>query len=79
MDFGLSEEQRLMQKTVGELAERLIAPRAAETDRTGEFPWENVRELARHSLLGIPISTDFGGAGSGFLSHAIVVEELTGA
>lgn len=79
MDFELSEEQRLMQKTVRELAEKLIAPRAAETDRTGEFPWENVRELARHNLLGIPISTDFGGAGSGFLSHAIIVEELTRA
>jgi len=68
-----------MQKTVRELAEKLIAPRAAETDRMGEFPWENVRELARHNLLGIPISTDLGGAGSGFLSHAIIVEELTRA
>lgn len=79
MDFELSEEQRLMQGTVRELAERFIAPRAAETDRSGEFPGENIKELARHSLLGVPISTEFGGVDAGFLSHALVVEELARA
>jgi alkylation response protein AidB-like acyl-CoA dehydrogenase len=41
LDFELSEEQRLMQKMVRELSEKVIAPRAAETDRTGDFPREN--------------------------------------
>lgn len=79
MNFELSEEQRLMQKTVRELAERSIAPRAAVIDRSGEFPWENIKELSRHNLLGIPIPTEFGGVDAGFVSHSLVVEELTRA
>jgi len=79
LDFELSEEQRLMQKTVRELAERIIAPRAAETDRSGEFPWESIKELARHNLLGVPIPTEFGGVDAGFVSHSLVVEEITRA
>ena len=62
-----------------ELAERSIAPAAAETDRSGNFPWDNLKELARHNLLGVPISTKFGGAGAGSLSHTLVVEELSRA
>lgn len=79
MDFELSEEQRLMQKMVRELGEKVIAPGAAETDRSGRFPRENLRELARHGLLGIPISAKFGGTGAGFLSYAFAVEELSRA
>jgi len=79
LDFALSEDQRLMQKMLRELGERSIAPAAAETDRSGDFPWDNVRELARHNLLGVPISTKFGGAGAGFLTHTLVVEELSRA
>jgi len=62
-----------------ELGEKSIAPAAAETDRSGNFPWDNLRELARHNLLGVPISTKFGGAGAGFLSHTLILEELSRA
>jgi len=68
-----------MQKMVRELGEKVIAPGAAETDRSGRFPRENLRELARHGLLGIPISAKFGGTGAGFLSYAFAVEELSRA
>ena len=68
-----------MQKMLRELGEQSIAPTAAETDRSGNFPWDKVRELARHNLLGVPISTKFGGAGAGLLSHTLVVEELSRA
>jgi len=79
LDFALSEDQKLTQKMLRELGEKSIAPAAAETDRSGNFPWDNLRELARHNLLGVPISTKFGGAGAGFLSHTLIVEELSRA
>jgi len=68
-----------MQKMVRELGERSITPAAAETDLSGNFPWDNVRELAQHNLLGVPISTEFGGASAGFLGYTLVVEELSRA
>ena len=79
MDFELSEEQQLVRKVVRELAEKSVAPRAAELDRTGKFPWENIKELSRHSLLGVPISAAYGGAGAGLLTHTLVIEELSKA
>jgi alkylation response protein AidB-like acyl-CoA dehydrogenase len=79
LDFELSEEQRLMQKAVRELAEKSIAPRAAEYDRSGSFPLENIKELSRLNVLGMVTSTKFGGTGAGFLSHAVVLEELSKA
>ena len=66
-----------MQRTLRDHGEKSIAPNAAETDQTGKFPTESVRELARHGLLGVPISTKFCGAGGGFLSYAVVAEELS--
>jgi len=79
LDFILSDDQKLMQKMVKELGEKSIAPAAAETDRSGKFPWDSVKELARHNLLGVPISTQFGGAGAGHVTHTLVVEELSRA
>jgi len=68
-----------MQKAVRELAEKSIAPRAAECDRSGNFPWENIKELSRLNVLGVATSTKFGGTGAGFLSYAVVIEELAKA
>ena len=68
-----------MQRMLRELGERSITPRAADADRTGHFPVENIRELAQRGLLGVPLSTQFGGIGEGLLSYALVVEELTRA
>ena len=57
------------------VAER-VAPRAAEIDARGEYPWD-VRELfAEHDILGLPFAEEFGGTGTGTLMLQIAVEEI---
>ena len=57
------------------VAER-VAPRAAEIDARGEYPWD-VRELfAEHDILGLPFAEEFGGTGTGTLMLQMAVEEI---
>ena len=46
----LSEEERLLKATVREFADEVLEPRAAEYDRSEEFPWDSIRGLARLGL-----------------------------
>jgi len=46
MKWDLSESQLLVQKTVRQIVQKEIAPRASETDKTGSFPLENLKKLA---------------------------------
>jgi alkylation response protein AidB-like acyl-CoA dehydrogenase len=74
--YTLSEEHQLLRQAVRELAEDKIAPRAAEIDETGEYPWDVHEELKRNDLLGLHIPEEYGGAGADKIAHCIVVEEL---
>ncbi|MGZ4311156.1 MAG: acyl-CoA dehydrogenase family protein [Solirubrobacteraceae bacterium] len=76
MSFDLSDEQRLFRDTVRQFAETEIAPHAEELDRTGRFPVELVRRAAELGLMGIPLPSEWGGAGSDTVSYAVAVEEL---
>jgi alkylation response protein AidB-like acyl-CoA dehydrogenase len=79
MDFALNEEQEMFRRTVREFAEKEVAPRAAETDETGQFPWPIVERMAALGLMGLPIPEEYGGAGADTLSYAIAVEEIARA
>jgi butyryl-CoA dehydrogenase len=79
MDFELNEEQRMVRDMVRELAQNEIAPRAAEVDKSEQFPAENVRRLGELGLLGLPFSERYGGGGGDNLSYAIAVEEVARA
>ncbi len=76
LSFDLSDEQRLFRDTVRQFAETEIAPHAEELDRTGRFPVELVRRAAELGLMGIPLPSEWGGAGSDTVSYAVAVEEL---
>ena len=54
MDFELAEQQRLLQKTVHDFAQKEIVPIAAEIDKSGEFPWDCVRKLGEEDKT-VPI------------------------
>jgi alkylation response protein AidB-like acyl-CoA dehydrogenase len=75
----LSEEQRLLRDTVRELADERVAPRAAEIDRTGEFPWDIKELLASHDILGLPFPERHGGLGGELLSICLAIEQLSRA
>ena len=76
MDFDLSDDHALLQRTVREFALAKIAPVAGELDRTKTFPYAIVRELGELGLMGIPFPQEYGGGGADTLAYALVVEEL---
>src|SRR5246127_654640 len=77
MNLELSEEQKLLQKTVREFAESEVKPLAKELDETGRFPRETFRKAAELGLTGIPFPEDEGGAGFDHIAYSIVIEEIS--
>ena len=79
MKFDLNNNQLLVQKTVRQVVQKEIAPIASETDKTGSFPWENLKKLAAADLFGINIPTQFGGIGADRFSFVLTTEEIARA
>jgi alkylation response protein AidB-like acyl-CoA dehydrogenase len=73
----LSAEQRELRGLVRQLAAERIAPRAAEIDATGEFPWDVVEALREHDILALPFAERYGGTGTGTLMLLVAIEELS--
>lgn len=79
MEFELNEEQRMVRDMVHDFAQKEIAPRAAQIDKTEEFPADNIQKMAGLGLLGLPYPEEYGGGGGDYLSYAIAVEEIARA
>ena len=77
MNFTLTKEQELVRQMVRDFAVNEVKPIAAEIDVTERFPMENVKKIGELGMMGIPFSTEFGGAGGDVLSYIIAVEELS--
>ncbi|MGK0282268.1 MAG: isovaleryl-CoA dehydrogenase [Patiriisocius sp.] len=79
MRFSLGEDIEALRDTVARYARDEIAPRAAEIDRSNEFPmdlWESMGDLGLH---GITVPEDEGGLGLGYLAHCVAIEEISRA
>ena len=76
MEFELTEEQKLLQQTVRDFSQKVIAPGARERDSKGEFPRELFKEMAGMGIMGMLIPEEYGGAGLNYISYSIVLEEL---
>lgn len=74
--FQLTDEQLELQAAARKLATDVIAERAAEVDRTEEYPWHNVEALTEAGFMGMTIPTQWGGRGFSFLHAVLVVEEM---
>ena len=74
--WQLTAEQLELRDRAGELARTVIAPRAAEVDRTEDYPWDNVAALRGAGFTGMTVPTELGGPGHSLLDAVIVVEEL---
>jgi hypothetical protein len=74
--FSLTDEQRDFQARARELAETVIAPRAAEIDRSEQYPWENVAALRDAGFVGMTIPKEFGGQGRSFLDAVLLIVEM---
>ncbi|WP_149535894.1 isovaleryl-CoA dehydrogenase [Siccirubricoccus phaeus] len=79
LDFGLGETADALRDQVAAFAAAEIAPLAAETDRSNEFPLPLWRRLGEMGLLGITVEEEYGGAGMGYLEHVVAMEEISRA
>ncbi len=79
IDFHHGETLDMLRATVQQFAADEIAPRAAEIDRTNQFPADLWRKMGDLGLLGITVPEEDGGAGMGYLAHVIAMEEVSRA
>ena len=79
MDFKLSKEQELIQKTARDFAEKYIAPVAEQIDRENKVPKEIYKKMTELELFGIPFAEEFGGSGAGYSCYPLAVEQIAKA
>ncbi len=79
LNFDLGESADMLRDSVRGFAADEIAPRAAEIDRTNEFPNELWRKFGDLGVLGITAEEEYGGAGMGYLEHVVAMEEISRA
>ncbi len=79
LNFDLGEHVDMLRDSVMSFSADEIAPRAAEIDRSNDFPMDLWRKFGDLGLLGITADPDYGGAGMGYLEHVVVIEEISRA
>lgn len=76
MDFDLTEEQRMIKDTAYKFAVNEMAPIAQECDRAEKYPRSLLEKACEAGLVGAAIPEEYGGAGFGFLEHALITEQF---
>ncbi|MCO5786600.1 acyl-CoA dehydrogenase [Pseudomonas sp. G11-1] len=79
LNFALGDTLNLLREQVRGFVDRELAPRAAAIDSDNQFPMDMWRKLGDMGLLGITAGEEYGGAGQGYLAHALVMEEISRA
>ncbi|HEX2084573.1 MAG TPA: acyl-CoA dehydrogenase family protein [Solirubrobacteraceae bacterium] len=74
--YAVPQEFLDFRDTIRQIAQERIAPRAAEIDATGEYPWDVRRLLAENDVLALPFDEQHGGTGTGTLMLQMAVEEI---
>src|SRR5712692_2106828 len=74
--FELNETQALVQQAARRYAQKTLAPIAAQLDREGRFPREQLRELAELGLMGVNVPEEYGGSAAGAVSLVLALTEI---
>ena len=77
MDFTIPDDDRALGDEVARYAREVLSARAAEIDRSGDFPTKNIAELSELGVLGVNIPSAYGGVGASPLGIALVIENMT--
>jgi hypothetical protein len=72
----LSAAQKILQESARDLARKEIATRAAEIDRSEQYPWDNVKALTQAGFMGMTVPKEYGGRGLSYLDAVLVIEEI---
>jgi len=78
-DFALGETADMLRQQVSAFAADEIAPRAEAIDRSNDFPMDLWPKMGAMGLLGVTVEEEYGGAGMGYLEHAVAMEEISRA
>ena len=79
LDFQLGDDIEALRDAVRAFAEAEIAPRAAEIDRSDQFPMDLWRKMGDLGVLGITVPEEYGGTHMGYLAHMVAMEEISRA
>ncbi len=79
LKFDLGEDIDMLRDTIAAFAADEIAPRAAEIDRSNQFPMDLWKKMGDLGILGITVPEEYGGAGMGYLAHCVAMEEISRA
>jgi len=79
LQYGHGETIDMLRATISQFAAAEIAPRAADIDRSNDFPADLWRKMGELGLLGITVEEEFGGTNMGYLAHVIAMEEVSRA
>lgn len=76
MDFSFTPEQEILRKTTREFAEKWIAPKVDEMEKTGKLPMNLVKKMAEQGFMGVLVPPEYGGTGAGHIARIIILEEI---
>ena len=76
MLFNLTDEQLMIQSMVREFSRKVVAPTAAERDKTKAFPAKNLKQMGDLGLMGMMIPPEFGGEGADTISYVLALSEI---
>ena len=74
--YSIPREHLDFRDTIRQIAQERIAPRAAEIDHAGEYPWDVRQLLGENDILALPFEAEHGGTGTGTLMLQMAVEEI---
>jgi alkylation response protein AidB-like acyl-CoA dehydrogenase len=77
--YDLPQEHKDFRDTIRQIVAERVAPRAADIDRSGEYPWDIRRLFAEQDILALPFAPEYGGTGTGTLMLQVAVEEIARA
>ena len=76
MDFNLNEQEKMLQGMAKEFATKLVKPRAAEIDSSGQFPFDLAKEIGKRGYQGLPYPAKYGGSGAPYTSYTLALEQI---